>query len=268
MPSLQIFIALLSVSLLAGCSTQNTSIHKSLPQRAEQSLPRRILLAQPDIRVHEISTEGASEEMADWSKQASSEATKSVEAFSQSTLLFELVSPSGLSDGENTTLEQYAALYALVTGSAELALHSKFSAWRQRAADFDYTLGPGMAGIAESAKLDAVVFVVGTDHISTAGRKAAMAVGYTLDVLAFTAAIAGALVGVNTHYSGEHIGPESKPAYLSAGVVDMRTGDLLWYSTEVRGGSDNLRDPAVVKNLVSDLFRTYPSTGKTPHAKN
>src|SRR5262249_40932063 len=160
------------------------------------------------------------------------EAAKSLEALAQSSMMFEVVQPSKLSDAERGTLEQYGSLYALVSGSAYAAQHSPYSAWKQRAADFDYTVGPGMDAISKNAKLDAVVFVVGTDYISSASRKAAMAVG-----------IAMAL------FTGAYVGPNSRPAFLSAGVVDMHTGELLWYSTELRSGSDDLRDPAVVKSL-------------------
>jgi hypothetical protein len=249
MPSSQIYVWLLGIALVAGCATQNTSLHKNLSQHAEHPLPRRILLAQPDIQVHEISAGEVVEKVDDWSDLASNEAAKSVESVAQSTGLFEAVQPSRLSDAQRATLEQYSALYILVAGSANLARHSPYEAWQKRAADFDYTLGPGMTDLAESAKLDAVVFVVGTDYISSSSRKAAMAVGVALGLL-----------------TGRYVGPESKPAFLSAGVVDMHTGELLWYSTEVRGGGDNLRDAAVVRSLVDDLFKTYPGAAKTADA--
>ncbi len=250
MSSSRLSIALVGALLLAACATQNTSLNKNLSQQPDRPLPHRILLAQPDIRVHEISAGEVVEEVDEWSKKASSEAAKSVEGLAQSTNLFELVPPSKLSDAERTTLEQYGALYILVAGSANLARSSPFDAWRRRAADFDYTLGPGMAGVADSEKLDAVIFVVGTDYISSSSRKAAMALGVALGLLA-----------------GRYVGPESKPAFLTAGVVDMHTGELMWYSTEVRGGSDDLRDAAVVKNLVEDLFKTYPGAVKTADGK-
>jgi len=249
MPSLRLALALAG-ALIAGCASQSTSISKTLSQQAERPLPHRILLAEPDIRVHEVSAGELVEEVHDWSAKASAEATKSVETLAQSTSMFEAVQPSKLTDAERATLEQYSALYALVSGSAYLASHSPFGAWKKRAADFDYTLGPGMNSIADSAKLDAVVFIVGTDYISSSSRKAAMALGIALGLLA-----------------GRYVGPESKPAFLSAGVVDMRTGELLWYGTELRHGSDDLRDPAVVRSLVDDLFKTYPGAVKTTDAK-
>jgi hypothetical protein len=249
MPSLRLWIVLLGAGLVAACATHNTSLHKNLSQQSERQLPRRILLAQPDIRIHEISAGELVEKVDEWSDKASAEAAKSVERLAQSTSLFEAVQPAQLSDEERATLDQYGALYTLVSGSANLARNSPYAAWSKRAADFDYTLGPGMAGVAESAKLDAVIFVVGTDYISTSSRKAAMAVGIALGLL-----------------TGAYAGPQSQPAFLSAGVVDMRTGELLWYSTEVRSGGEDLRNPTVVRDLVDALFKTYPGAVKTADA--
>lgn len=250
MMSMRLSVGLAGVLLLSACAMQQTAMHKNLAQQSERPLPHRVLLAPPEILVNEISAGELVEEVHDWSEKASAEATKSVEAIAQSTSLFEVVQPSRLSDAEHATLEQYSALYALVSGSAYSAQHSQFDAWQKRAADFDYTLGPGMDGVAKSANLDAVVFVVGTDYISSASRKAAMAVGIAVGL-----------------FTGTYVGPQSRPAFLSAGVVDMHTGELLWYSTELRTGSDDLRDPKVVKSLVDDLFKTYPGAAKPANAK-
>jgi hypothetical protein len=250
MTSVRLAIALLSVALITGCATQSTSLSKSVSQQSERPLPHRILLAQPDIRVHEISTGGIVEKVDEWSDKASQEATKSLEALAQSSNMFELVPPSKLTDAERATLEQYSALYILVAGSANLAQHSIYDAWKKRAADFDYTLGPGLAGVANNEKIDAVVFLVGTDHISSSGRKAAMVLG----------ALGAALLGFG------YI-PTSVPSFLTVGVVDMHTGEVLWFSTETRSGSGDLRDPEYVKTVVDDLFKTYPGAVKTANAK-
>jgi hypothetical protein len=71
MPSSQIYVWLLGIALVAGCATQNTSLHKNLSQHTDRPLPRRILLAQPDIQVHEISAGEVVEKVDDWSDQAS-----------------------------------------------------------------------------------------------------------------------------------------------------------------------------------------------------
>lgn len=242
--------ALLCAVSIVGCATHDTAINNSLSKQSDRPLPRRILLAQPDIRVHEVSTGGVIEKVDEWSNAASESAAKSVEGLAKSTNMFELVPPSTLADDELTLLEQYSALYILVAGSANLAQRSPYAAWKQRAADFDYTLGPGLAAVADREKLDAVVFLVGTDHISSAGRKAAMVVGV-----------------VSTALLGFGYIPTSIPSFMTAGVVDMRTGEVLWFSTETRQGSDDLRDPAVVNHVVDDLFKTYPGSVKAADAK-
>ncbi len=237
-------------ALIAGCATHDTSINRSLSKQPDRPLPRRILLAHPDIRLHEVSTGGVVEKVDEWSNTASESAVKSLEALAKSTNMFELVPPSTLSDAERATLEQYSALYILVAGSANLAQRSPYAAWKQRASEFDYTLGPGLTPVADHQKLDAVVFLVGTDHISSAGRKAAMVVGV----------LSSALFGFG------YI-PTSIPAFVTAGVVDMRTGEVLWFSTETRSGGGDLRDPAIVTSVVEDLFKTYPGSASAPNAK-
>ncbi len=249
MACVRVLSAFLCAASIAGCATHDTAINKSLSSQSDRPPPRRILLAQPDIRVHEVSTGGVVEKVDEWSNMASESAVKSLEALAKSTNMFELVAPSTLSDAERATLEQYSALYILVAGSANLAQQSPYAAWKQRASDFDYTLGPGLATVADHQKLDAVVFVVGTDHISSAGRKAAMVVGV-----------------VSTALLGFGYIPTSIPSFVTAGVVDMHTGGVLWYSTETRGGADDLRNPAIVNSIIDDLFKTYPGAVKAANA--
>jgi hypothetical protein len=235
--------------LAAGCATQQGAVNQAFGKNPNRQLPQRVLLVQPNIRVHEISAGGVVEKVEQWSVQASDNAVKSLQESVQAQHLFELVPIAGTAEADKATLEQHAALYALVSGSAHGAQASPFQAWRTRSSEFDYTLGPGLKDVAERNRIDAAVFLVGTDYISSAGRKAAMVFGI----------LAGALTGVV-------IVPASMPAFMSVGVVDMRSGDLLWYSTDFRGGASDLRDPAVMKSLIDSMLRTYPSAVKAADA--
>jgi hypothetical protein len=229
----------------AGCATPRGSVNQSFGSNPEQPRPRHVLLVEPDIRLHEVSAGGVVEKVDEWSRQASENAVKSLRDAVQTQNLFELVAANSLTDTEKAALEQHAALYALVSGSAYGAQASPFEAWRQRAATFDYTLGPGLKSVAERTRIDAVVFLVGTDYISSAGRKAAMIFGI----------LAAALTGVV-------IAPPTAPAFMSVGVVDMRSGDLVWYATDVSGGSSDLRDAEVMKGLIDSMVQTYPYAAK------
>jgi hypothetical protein len=249
MPSFRLSIAFAAVVLLAACAAPSTSIHQSVGKDPDKPLPHKVLLVEPDILVHEISTGGVVEKVDDWSKEASGHAVTAIEGVVQSQHLFELVRSPHLSAADKALLEQYTALYALVGASAYGAGHSPYTAWRERAAQFDYTLGPGLTPFSEHAHVDAAVFLVGTDYISSAGRKAAMAFGVLASIL-----------------SGVVMVPTSMPAFMSVGVVDMRSGDLIWFSSDIRSGSANLRDPAVMKSLVEGLFATYPGAVKATNA--
>ena len=45
---------------------------------------------------------------------------------------------------------------------------------------------------------------------------------------------------------------------IHVGVVDLRTGDLLWMNSEYREGSTNLRDPNDAAKMVNAVFDWYP----------
>ena len=250
MHTLRLIVVALTLPILAACATQKSAVNLSVGQHPERPLPHKVLLVQPDILVHEISTGEVAEKVDEWSKQASDHAASALAQASSSRGLFEVVEPGPMSPEDKATLEDYSALYALVAGSAHTAQASPYSAWRERAAEFDYTVGPGLQEFADRNHVDAAVFLVGTDYISTAGRKAAMGVGIAMAVL-----------------TGIYAGPVSIPSFMSVGVVDMRSGDLIWYSTDVRSGGQDLRDQALMKQIVDTLLKTYPSASKSADAK-
>lgn len=234
--------------LTAACAAPNAGTHTSLKQTPERPLPRKVLLLPTDIRVHEISVGGVVEKVDAWSEEASAHVLADLRERTHDRSLFELADPPGLGTEDRALLEQHAALYEAVAGSAFLAQASPIQAWRARWLEFDYTLGPGLAGLAERTGLDAALVVIGTDHISSAGRKAAMVMGTVL------AALAGVVIA-----------PQGGIAFLSVGVVDLRTGDLLWFDTE-QSGSVNLRDKQAVKAMLDRMFATYPGAAVQPVA--
>jgi hypothetical protein len=100
---------------------------------------------------------------------------------------------------------------------------------------FDWSLGPSVAAISRSHQADYALFLYVRDSYATAGRVAVIAV----------AAILG--VGVP---GGSQIGFSS--------VVDLKTGDIVWFNWLARGHGD-LRTPEAagetVKALVSDSLK-------------
>jgi hypothetical protein len=241
---------LLTVALLlAACAgtPSKTVVNESIARSPEQPLPRKILLLPPEVRLHEVSAGGVVERVAGWTNAASTAAANTVRQWAAAKHAFEVVESPALSGEDKAALEQHIALYDLVAGSAHVARNSVIQAWRDRAKTFDYTLGPGLKPLAEHSGIDAALIVSGSDYISTAGRKAAMVMGTIL----------GALAGVA-------VVPQGGISFISVGIVDLRTGDLLWFGTDQSGNAD-LRNEQDIKRMLEGLFQTYP--GLAPVAK-
>ena len=235
------------IVLLGACATSGTAVHRELAQSPERPLPKKVLLLPAEIRVHEISAGGVVEKVDEWSRTASSHATKYVRGLASERRLFELIEAPALGQEEQAQLDQHVALYELVGASAALARASAFSVWQERAKDFDYTLGPGLKALAERTGIDAAMIVIGTDYISSAGRRAAM--------------VMGVLLGVVT---GAVILPQGGVSFLSVGVLDMRTGNLLWFGTDQSSATD-FRNERDLHQMLERMFQTYP--GLAPKAK-
>jgi hypothetical protein len=238
----------LVLAVLGGCAAApSSSLHKSLVDQPDQQMPHKMLLLPADIRVHEISAGGVVEKVDDWTSAASNHAMKSMRGIADSKKLFELKETPSLSEADRQALEQHQALYELVANSADFARSGPLMPWRERAKNFDYTIGPGLKELAAGTGMDAAVIVIGSDYISSAGRKATMAIGI----------LAAAFTGVA-------IVPAGGVSYVSVGVVELRTGNLLWFATN-RGQSSDLREENQMQTVLSGLFESYP--GATP-AKN
>jgi hypothetical protein len=230
----------LCVIALAGCATGQTSVHRELTASAERRLPKKVLLLPVEIRVHEVSAGGVAEKVDAWSDIASGNAVRYVKSVATGRSAFELVESPALSPEDTAQLDQHIALYEVVAGSAYLARASPIGVWKERAKNFDYTLGPGLEPLAERTGIDAAMIVIGSDYISTAGRKAAMVMGVLVGALA-----------------GAVIVPQGGISFVSVGVVDMRTGNLLWFGTDQSSATD-FRNERDLHQMLDRMFQTYP----------
>lgn len=228
---------------LTGCATPGASTHTSLKQTPDRLLPKRVLLLPAEVRVHEISAGGVIEKVDAWSEEASAHVLADLRARTASGQPFQLVEAPTLNAVDKANLDQHAALYEVVAGTALMA-KSGHQVWRERAKEFDYTIGPGLKALAEEAAIDAALITIGTDYISSSGRKAAMVMGAIVSVL-----------------SGVIVMPAGGVAFLSVGIVDLRTGDLLWFDT-ARSESVSLRDKQSIQAMLDGMFATYPGTAR------
>jgi hypothetical protein len=232
----RILILLVVSSALAACAVPvKPSLHAALAETGKSALPQKVLLLPPDIRVNEVSAGGVVEKVDAWSEQAQDNLVRALDAYLKANPLFDPVPAPALQEPAKSTVEQHTALYDLVAGSALRYGRSTDPAWVHKSKEFDYTLGPGLKFLAEETGAHAALFVIGQDYVATEGRKVARVVG--------------ALFGVALAPS---------PTFVSAGVVDLETGNLLWFTYDFGVDRFDLRRPADVDQVIGDLFKEYP----------
>lgn len=199
------------------------------------SLPKRILVVPASIRMYEVTAGDVREEVPDWSAQASKNALKAVAAaFAKKGGVQEVAMPA-LSASERALVDEYVALYKLVSNSMPSRLLP------HKIKRFDYGIGPGLASVLSRTGADAIVMVSGQDYASTAGRK--------------TKAVLGKIPIVNIFTGGE---VELGHSFIHIGLIELRTGDLLWLNSEFRKGSSDMREYDDVEDQVSTIFKWYP----------
>jgi hypothetical protein len=203
------------------------------------ALPKKVVVLPIDIKVVEVTAGDVEEKVPDWSREASQSVFKAVSAaIAKQPGMKEIRAPQ-FSGASAANFDEHLALYKLVANTA-----GKIP-WQHKARRFDYGIGPGLRAVAEQTGADAAIMVYGRDYASTAGRKARAVVGHIPIVNAFTGPA-----------------PQLGHSFIHVGVVDLRTGDLLWMNSKYRDGSTNLRDPNDAAKMVNEVFGWYPGIEK------
>ncbi|MFL6846028.1 MAG: hypothetical protein ACJ8ER_14245 [Allosphingosinicella sp.] len=202
----------------------------------------RIVLMRPAIRVGAQSTGGMFEPNADWTTQARENITLALKDL-QSRLGNEvIVYEEGVgADGPLTT--QYGNLFGAVADSVieyQFFKGNRLPTKKKQKSEFDWGIGPGIADVAALKGADYALFINTQDAYGSTGRKVLQAVGF--------------LAGVPVT-SGVHHG--------YAGLIDLRTGDLVWLNADRQMGGDVRTADGAVKR-VRQLLEGFP--GRPPEA--
>src|SRR3546814_762765 len=103
---------------------------------------------------------------------------------------------------------------------------------------FEWSLGSGVSALPGAKDANYALFIYNKDAYGSTGRK----------LLQFTAALGGVSVK-----SGEHAG--------YAGLVDLKTGDLLWLNADGAMGGD-VREVDGAEKRVSQLLEEFPGSAQ------
>jgi hypothetical protein len=209
--------------------------------------PVKILIFRPDVKVGSQSAGGVVSPNAEWTATARTLLGEALVAAKPGGAT-EVVFMPDLEGDDETILNEHRALFKGV--AATVLQHRLFKGDRlpTKITGFEYTLGPGVAKLGELGGGDYGLFVLTNDAYGTAGRKALQIFG----------ALMGGVTGVGMAVqSGIHLG--------YAGLVDLRTGDLLWLNADLKMGGD-VRDVEGATKRVSQLLEDFPKATIKPAA--
>lgn len=196
--------------------------------------PKKMLVLEVDVTIKEVTVGGVEEEVPAWSKQGSANVhealTKHFRADKKNKI--QLIETPKLSDTDLETVKQHLALYRRV-GKAIIDTTYTYSQhwWLHKVQKFDYTLGSGLKSLGERTGADSAIIILGEDQASTAGRKIA---AFFLDSVSYG------------------------HSYLNAAIVNLKTGDVLWYNYAYQYKGADLRETGDAQDLVDQLFEPYP----------
>jgi hypothetical protein len=206
---------------------------------ASERKAARVIVYRPHIVVGEQSTAGMFEPRADWTDQARENLHAAVDA-AQASLGHMIVLPPEMTAEEARLLASYQVLFEAVSNSiidyqffAGNRLETKKQDNRENV--FDWSLGTGVASLPGADRADYALFLNTTDHYGSTGRK-------VLQVLA------AASVGVGVT-SGLHAG--------YAGLVDLKTGNIVWINADHAMGGD-VRTAEGATKRMGQLLEEFP----------
>ncbi len=202
-----------------------------------------ILVVRPSVRVGAQSTGGLFEPNGDWTDEARKNIEAALASRQQQLGNRVIAAPEAYGD-DAQRVEEYAALFAAVSQSV---INYQFFAGNRlptkkrdnKAGIFDWSLGSGIAALPGAKDADYALFIYNKDAYGSTGRK-------MLQVFA----LLGPGISIK---SGEHAG--------YAGLVDLKTGDLLWLNADAEMGGDVRTAEGAVKR-VSQLLEEFPGSSK------
>jgi len=202
---------------------------------------KTIMVFRPTVRTGAQSTGGMFEPNGDWTDQA----RKNIEAAlteRQKNLGNRVIAAPDSYGDQAILVQEFSALFAAVSQS--VIEYQFFTGNRlptkkhdNKAHVFEWSLGNGVAALPGAKDADYALFIYNKDAYGSTGRKLLQIV-----------ALLGPGIAVK---SGEHAG--------YAGLIDLKTGDLLWLNADGAMGGD-VRTAEGAQKRVAELLEDFPGS--------
>jgi hypothetical protein len=221
------------VALLATACTATKNV-RQVTELSHVGAQARILLMQPDIKMYVLTAGGVPEPQPDWTEAARRNFVDATRNYSAGHDM-DLTAMDASAPPDTETI-RYQRLYTAVAETI-LTHHLGSVQLPTKGETFDWSLGPGVATLAERYRADYGLFVAYRDYSGSGGR--------------WAYALVGALFGIGVPTGGQ---------FGYAGLVDLRSGDVVWFNqvnaADVGGG--DLRDPDSARTVVAHILDAMP----------
>lgn len=203
----------------------------------QSNAPVKIVLFRPDVRVTEQSTAGLDQPKADWTEAARLQLAGAMQSDSARRGL-EMRMMAELDGDDSRLMADYKKLFKTVADAA--IRHRLFAAspLPTKVKNFDWSLGPGVTRLAQLGGGDYGLFVYANDSYVSQGHK--------------NARLISRLMGA----PDDSIDAETRIGY--AGLVDLKTGELVWLNVDVNGRGD-VRSASGAAVRVAGLLEGFPA---------
>lgn len=239
------FSTIFAIVLLASVATGSAFGQERAAVKQGFELPqnsgKKILLFRPTVSIGEQSTGGLYEPNADWTDKARAHIQASI-AKRQADLGNTVVDAPEAYGEQARLVEEYNILFAAVAQAIvnyQFFVGNRLPTKKRDNKDgvFDWSLGDGVRALPGAQDADYALFIYNKDAYGSTGRK-----------LLQVAALLGPGISVR---SGEHVG--------YAGLVDLKTGDILWLNADAAMGGD-VREADGADKRVSQLLERFPGS--------
>lgn len=223
---------------LAGCQTlpQHRVHQRALADESVLKAGATTLILPMHVEVKEMSVSGVSEVVPEWSDTAKAKILAYLKSHADSLMApNNLVEMPELSEQQMDVLKEHINLTKEIWATAQVFPMYGGPTWVERMKRFDYSIGPGLAFLAESAGARQALLIIGEDVHTTSGRKA----------FSFVAAAFGVAVPLGYKVMG-------------AALVDLESGDILWTNTKIDAASGSLLKTEDIAASMQTMFEAYP----------
>lgn len=185
--------------------------------------PIKVLLLPSDIKIISIGV-ATTDESTDDSARMTAATDAALHTILANSRYFKLLAMPTLSADEQALLKQHVALYRIEAEDA-YGFSVRGGVWKDALADFDYSIGPGLAFLKQRSGADYALEVFGGDGEST---------------------------GANLFF-----GNRRGLNHLYAGLIDLATGNVVWLHQD-QHDTANFTAKNNMELFVDEIIQDYP----------